>query len=211
MDPETTPDLGNSVDTDAAQPAQTDNWEQRFKDTQAAFTKAQQTLKEQEGVWEDEDALLARIGEKYPHLLMDDEPADDEPEFVPAEDPPAHDPRVDQALPQLQHLLEREAERQYQEDLSQLLGDRDVGEQGRKFIRAMTAQGGDNYKALEGAVNEWFSAFPEDDSKPGKKAPHVLTGGKAVDVGAPPNYSEMTPEESWEAMAARVRALEARG
>jgi hypothetical protein len=56
------------------------DWQKRYTDTQAEYTRQQQALKDAESVWEDEQALLARIGEKYPHLIADEE-TDDEDDF----------------------------------------------------------------------------------------------------------------------------------
>ena len=204
---ETTLEPENSVAEDAAA---VENYEQRFKDNQAAFTKAQQALKEEQSLWEDEDAVLARLGEKFPHLLVDEDDgsvSDDDDGFVPAEkDPPLHDPRVDEIDPRLRVLEEAEAERRYRADRDSLIGDREIPESGLKFIRAMTAQGGDNKKALESAVNEWFSLFPEDTTQKSKRAPHIPGGGQST-VEAPPDYDSMSLHERHAAMAARAQAM----
>jgi hypothetical protein len=54
------------------------DWQKRYTDTQAEYTRQQQALKDAESVWEDEQALLSRIGEKYPHLIADEETDEDD-------------------------------------------------------------------------------------------------------------------------------------
>lgn len=208
---EGTPDpmVENSPDTEAA--AET-NYEQRFKDTQAAFTKSQQALKDMESVWEDEDALVARIAEKFPHLVTEPEAdTDDSSDFVPGMAPPEEpDPRLEALDKRAAALEAAEAERQYQADLNKLLGDREVDQTGRKFIRAACALGGDNYKALESAVSEFLGLVGESSgsgSAPKKnRAPAVIPNGQAV-LGDVPDYDNMSQSERWDAMAARARAL----
>lgn len=82
VDPEGTPDAGNSPDPTAAQ----ENWEQRFKDTQAAFTKSQQELAAAQKLMNGEDPeALRSVLDRYGYELADDEddaddyedPADD--------------------------------------------------------------------------------------------------------------------------------------
>lgn len=206
---EGTPDpmVENSPDTEAA--AET-NYEQRFKDTQAAFTKSQQALKDMESVWEDEDALVARIAEKFPHLVTEPEAdTDDNSDFVPGMAPPEEpDPRLEALDKRAAALEAAEAERQYQADLNKLLGDREVDQTGRKFIRAACALGGDNYKALESAVSEFLELVGESSGSASKKnkAPAVIPNGQAV-LGDVPDYDSMSQSERWDAMTARARAL----
>jgi hypothetical protein len=84
VDPEQATPAGNSAD--AAQ----DNWEQRFKDTQAAFTQSQQELAALRKLANGEDPeafqqLLDRMG--YELDNEEDEPDEDPEEYI--EDPNA--------------------------------------------------------------------------------------------------------------------------
>lgn len=204
-DEQGTPITGDSPATDAAQDT---NWEQRFKDTQAAYTQSQQALKEAQSAWDDEDAVLARIAEKHPHLIAEDEPEEetDDDGFVPADqDIPPHDPRLDQILPVIDTFQADLADRAYQKDLQGFVGERELPEKGQQFVRALCAQLGDNAKALETAVNEWFALFPEE-KKERPKAPHTPGKGGAVTGGKP--WSELTPEERLERQLDRAAELE---
>jgi hypothetical protein len=71
-----------TVQTDDSSATQDEvDWQKRFTDTQAEYTRSQQALKDAQSVWEDEQALISRIGEKFPHLIADDE-TDDEDDYV---------------------------------------------------------------------------------------------------------------------------------
>lgn len=205
VDPEAQDTPGNSGSSDTPEIP----WQKRYEDLRPEFDRTTQALKEQESVWNDEDALLAAIGEKYPHLLTDDDEAEEAAEFVaePApEQAPPHDPRLDKLLPVIDSLQSDFTDRAYQKDLAEFVGDRELTGKGQKFVRALCAQNGYTHKALEGAVNEWFELFPEEE-KPKRKAPVVLPGGKTVEDG-PVDWSKMSRTEIDEYMAAKARALD---
>lgn len=189
-----------------------ENYEQRFKDTQAAFTKSQQALKDAESIWEDEETLISRIRERYPDWVAeDDAPVATDESFVEGENPPPvqpHDPRLDEILPQFQALQEAEAERQYHADLASLTQGREIPEKGRKLIRDAVRANGDNRKALESAVNEWFELFPVEEAETKtKKTNHVIVGGREVNP-AEVDWSKMSESDEVAYMSARARALE---
>lgn len=204
---ETTPDTGNSGSVEPQAPQAAENWEQRFKDNQTAFHESQQKLKAEQAIWDDEDALLERLGERYPDWLMGDDSDTTEDSTTTQESPaPAHDPRVDAALATLEGLQADKAERDYQNDLSTILAGRKVGDGGEEFIRAMTERGGDTRKALEGAVEKWFGLFPAEEKAPEKKrVSHVIAAGKMTEDGKP-DWSQMTEDEIDRFMAAEVVA-----
>jgi hypothetical protein len=56
---------------DSAEDTGSVDWQKRYTDTQAEYTKNQQALADERKVWEDEQALLARVQEKFPHLLAE--------------------------------------------------------------------------------------------------------------------------------------------
>ena len=187
-------------DSAQQQDTQETNWEQRYKDTQAEFTRKSQTLT-------DREALLAHIQENFPDMIAEEatEEAEDEDDLLDDEETPSEpkpDPRVD-------NLVAWQAEQQFEKDLKGFVGDRELTDKGRKVIQALTLNGGNNAQALKAAVDEWFEiAPPVEEEKPSKKkAPHVLAGGTtATDV---PDFSEMTRGEVDQWMIDRARALEA--
>lgn len=179
------------------------DWEKDYKELQAEYTRSQQALKDEQAAWADEQALLARIQEKHPHLIADGEDDlddEDDDEIEPERAEPKPDPRVD-------NLVQWQAEQQFERDLTKFIAGRELTDKGRKVIEALTQQGGNNPKALEAAVNEWFEISPVEEEKPKRKAPHVLAGGTtATDV---PDFSDMTRDQVDQWMIDRARALEA--
>src|SRR6266498_2172308 len=194
------------------------DWEKDYKELQATYTQSQQALKEAQGVWDDEDALLARIAEKHPHLIAEDDEDDDDSssgrwrqgrddqdgDFVPVDEPP-HDPRLDEVLPRIDALTAAEAERAYNADLAGLVGERELPQKGQQFVRALCNQLGNDAKALETAVNEWFALFPEE-KKERPKVPHTPGKGGAVTGGKP--WSELTNEEFLERQLEMAAAMD---
>lgn len=91
----------------AVEPASSHPWGDDFQPDRAwqAIQNGRQTEKElkerlqsEQSVWDDENALLARIAEKYPHLIAEED-EDDIPELEDEDDDPVvHDPRVDDLL-----------------------------------------------------------------------------------------------------------------
>lgn len=194
VDPEGTPDTGNSPAPDAA--AQ-ENWEQRFKDTQAAFTQSQQELKALQRLanGEDPDALQAVL-DKYGYEVADDEP---EPDYY-EPDQPAVDPLIGELANKTaqfeewqQQQIAIQAEQQFNTDLKETAGSRDVPQQGRDWILNQTLQNGANREALEQAAKAWFEFEDSLTAKKRPRAPHVPAGGQPATGGKDP--ADMTPSE----------------
>lgn len=191
-------------DSAVTQDASTEDvdWQKRYTDTQAEYTRSQQALKEQQSVWEDEQALLARIGEKYPHLIAEDDAEDDEDltEETPA---PQQDPRVDL-------LMQEMANQRWERDLGKVTGDRELTDFGRNILEQARQAGAiKNEDDLTKAVTDWFTYEdslrpPEETTR--KKAPHVLPGGQA-NTGAKP-FHEMTRKERLAHQLERAQGLE---
>jgi hypothetical protein len=198
---DTLPEENSSIEDTGSE--ETVDWQKRFTDTQAEYTRNQQALAEARRVWEDEQAFLEQAQEKFPHLFVEeeDETDDYEDDTADTDDVKAEDPRVD-------WLMKAEAERQYERDLTDVLGDREVPKQVRSWIKDRTLSLGNNRKALEKAVEE-FDAITAELSQPKKKprAPHVPAAGKAG-TGVK-DFSGMSREEIDAYMVERARALEA--
>lgn len=190
------------------------DWQQRYKDTQAAYTKNQQALSEAQKVWEDEQALLARVQEKFPHLLAEEEDdIDTSDDFEDDDDEiPAH---LAEKLKKLEALekwqQEIDAERGtalFKQHLAEELGDREVPAKVHDWIRDRTSALGNSRKALKQAVEEYdeitSALTPQSKKKP--RAPHVPAGqpGSAVR-----DFSKMTRDEIDAWMVERARAMEA--
>lgn len=184
------------------------DWQKRYTDTQAEYTRQQQALKEQESVWADEQALLARIGEKFPHLLADDEQEaeeddgdDESPEFMTKAEFDAW--KKDQATEEAQ----RQSAAQYEADIQKFAGDRELTQFGRNAIDASALRGEiKTPEQLEKAVNDWFAY--EDSLRgpePKRKAPHVLKSG-TPNTGVKP-FHEMTRKEREAYMVERAQGL----
>ncbi len=175
--PETpdTPSITEAADTD---------WQKRYSDLQPEYTRATQALKDEQSVWEDEQAALARLAEKFPHLF-EDETDDTEDDDVFEDEPaaPVQDPRVD-------FLAAKEAERQFEADFKQFNGDREVTGKGREWIEARSRHIADSTgkkwgpDTLKMAVDEYHEHVNEITSShlervtKSKKAPHTPAGGQ---------------------------------
>lgn len=203
VDPEGTP-AGNSPDpTDPVV-----DWEQRFKDTQAAYTKSQQELATERAAWEDEQALLTRLAEKHPHLLIDEEEPETDPE------PPTADPQIAQLTKQQQEFQawqqQVEADRaqeRFTKDLAAEAGDREIAAEARDWIYQRTIAGGNNRDALTNATKAWFEfedrlRTPPEPKRP--RVPHVPTGGGPAGGGK--DTADMTRQELSRYMLERIQA-----
>jgi hypothetical protein len=157
------------------------DWEKDYKALQAEYTRSQQTLKEHEGLWEDDEALAARLREARPQWFEEDEEETPLQEQTDDSEPvsPPPDPRVD-------WLAEREAKRQYAEDLSEVIGEREViGKKANDWIEARSrhiaaaANKPWDKKALAQAVDDYFE-FVEDVRGPVRRpAPSPPQPGSA--------------------------------
>lgn len=170
-------------------------WQKRYEDLRPEFDRTTQELAAERAAWEDEQALLARIAEKHPHLLAEEEETEEEYEETTPE--PARDPRVDAHDAWI-------AQQTYERDLSKFVGDRELSEQGREIVDALTLKAGNNAKALEAAVNRWFEiTAPPEKEQPKPPVPHVVANGSAVTSDKDP--SDMTRQELTAHMVERLR------
>ena len=203
------PDELPGEDTGAvATPAETTNWEQRYKDTHANWN----TLNERMTRFEkDPSAVLEFLQEKHPDLLVDDEPEAEETYVEPDEDeqPLTRAEWKAWQAEQAQAAKATAAQTQFETDFKQFVGDRELSKQGDAFVR-FAAQKGDikGPDDLKQTVDDWFTY---EDSLKGPKArprvPHVPANGQAATQV--PDWSKMTPGEINQYMVERVRAEEA--
>lgn len=193
-------------------PADTD-WQKRYSDLQPEYTRATQALKDHESIWEDEQALLGRIAEKFPHLMADpeeDTPYDDEDDEPTPSREPAPDPRVDR-------LLAIEAQRQYDADLKKFAGDRELDDDGREWVEARSRHLADKTGKpwgpdhLQKAVDDYFGHIEKAAQAhlarvaDSKNAPRTPPSGKA---GAKvPNLDDRREREAY--MRQRAAELDA--
>jgi hypothetical protein len=184
MTPDEAPD---TPDTPVTQehPADTTDWQKRYTDLQPEYTRTTQALKAEQDLWEDPDALAARLREKHPDWFEDDEEPDtDEPEYDTTPAQAETDPRIE-------WLASKEAERQYNADFKEFVGDREVHAKGKDWIEArsrhIAAQaakpwGPDHLKA---AVDDYFQFVDELTNEhlqkvtDSKKAPRTPPSGQA--------------------------------
>lgn len=187
----------DTVDTTTAAATQAEiDWQKRYADLQPEYTRTTQALKDAESVWDDEQALLARIAEKHPHLLIEDEP--EEEDTYEEQPEPKPDPRVD-------NLVAWQAEQQLERDINRFRGDRELSDEGRETVEMM-ARGnpaGFNAKSLEAAVNRYFQlTTPPDPEKPKPHATHVVANGAAVTDDVDP--SELSAADLTKRMVERL-------
>ena len=202
-----------TLNEDSAEDTAEVDWQKRYTDTQAAYTKNQQALAEAQRVWEDEQALLARVQEKFPHLLAEEEEeTEDEDELEddePAEVPAAVQKELDELRKWRQSIDGERGEQLFNQHLAEELGDREVPEKARDWIKDRTMSLGAHRNALKQAVEE-FAAIQEQLSESKKRkprVPHVPSGGQAATEVK--DFSKMTPGEINDWMVERARALEA--
>lgn len=150
---------------------------------------------------EDPEALMEFIRERHPNMVAEEPDPDPEPEYEPE---PGDDPRIQQLLAQNQQLTEWQAQverdrafNRFNEDLSNVAGEREISPQAREWIFHKTVETGDNKQALAKAAQAWFEfedslrAPAEPVSKP--RVPTPPAAGKTA-TGTKP-FSEMTRQE----------------
>jgi hypothetical protein len=153
---------------EGGQANQTHDWERDYKALQAEYTRSQQALKEQEGLWEDDEALSTRLREARPQWFEDEEEETPEPEYE-EDDPVAPTRSKVEQLEQWQAQVEAErAEARFTRDLNAELGEQKVPEKATDWIKARTASLGNNAKALKQAVEE-YRAIEEELRGPTRK------------------------------------------
>jgi hypothetical protein len=173
------------------QAPQTHDWEKDYKALQAEYTRSQQALKDHEGTWEDEQALLGRIAEKYPHLMAEEDEETPEPDYEQEDDPVAPLRSDMQEFKTWQQQVEAErAEARFSNDLRNELGDSTVPDKATDWIKARTAALGNNPKALKQAVEEYQSIADELRGPARKSAPTPPPAGKAGEQKRDPRNRE---------------------
>lgn len=187
-------------------------WQKRYEDLRPEFDRTTQALKEHESVWDDEDMLLKRVEEKFPHLLTgDDEPApdvedddEDEPQFV---------SRTEFERWQAEQRT-KESDRLFATDLKELTAERELPKPGKEWVTSRYQRGEfQNAGDLKKALDEWYAyedslRGPTEEPEPPKqrpRAPHVPSNGKAQ-TGVP-DWSQMSQTEIDKYMAERALAL----
>ena len=200
-----------TLEEDSAEDTQAEvDWQKRYTDTQAEYTRNQQALADERRVWEDEQALLARVQEKFPHLLAEEDDTEDEDGFEDEQD----DDEIARLRAESKQLREWqqavEAERRagaFNRDLNDALDGQEVSKEVRDWIYARTIALGDGQKNLKKAVEE-FNAIAEGfQPKKKPRAPHVPKTGSAG--GGQKDFSQMSQSEINDWMVERARALEA--
>lgn len=199
---------------DSAEDTGSVDWQKRYTDTQAEYTKNQQALADERKVWEDEQALLARVQEKFPHLMAEEDETEDEAEGDLEDTTP--DPSQFVSRKEFEDFQAwrngidgERGETQFKNDLAEELGDREVPAKVHDWIKDRTIALGANRKALKQAVAEFEEIQTELGSKkkPKPRVPHVPAGGSAAtDVK---DFSSMTRSQIDDYMVERARALEA--
>lgn len=207
---------------DTPTPTSTDTpdvpWQKRYEDLRPEFDRTTAALKDEQSVWNDEQAVLARIAEKYPHLMADEAPddADDEDELDIDDD----DPRF-QKLTELEkkaaahdqwiaEQAQKDATAQFNTDLTSEAGDRTLSRQAKEWIFNETIKLGDGRENLKKALSAWVE-FEDglgeqymERVKKSKRAPHVPSGGHTP--GEAPDWSSMSRDQQDELMAEMARA-----
>ncbi len=207
-DPTATPDNGNSAtldpepDTtvspqDEAISQEQIDWEKRAKDHQAAFTRSQQVLS-------DEEALLAHIAEKFPHLIAED--ADPDPDPDPDDlddDEPTPDPRLEQIEGWVQKQQAKEALEQFDTDLKEIVGDTPVSDRVKQAILRETLENGGTFDALKSVAEGWLE---EEGLKPAKARQRVPATPKGGTKPTPESWDDLSGRALDDAMIARLQA-----
>lgn len=212
--PETTPDTPATPDV-----ADTTDWQKRYSDLQPEYTRTTQALKAEQDLWEDDDALLARLREKRPDWVTGNEEEEDTPDYAEEDDDRPLTRAEWNAWQAEQEAAKNaaKAERQFETDLAEFVGERELSPHGEQFIQGCLAKGDFNGRNgaenLRKAVDGWFEyedglrgqAAPKPKDPP--RVPHTpTTGQSATQV---PNWDDMTRGEINQYMAEKVRASQA--
>lgn len=194
-------ETGGAVETPQDQPST--DWEKRYTETHAWGNKLNEELASERKVWDDEEAALARLAEKFPHLFEDDQDDDEEIEPEEAERPLTRaefeEWKRDQAASQQQQT----AQQMYEADLQKFLNGRELDEFADRAIRNTPVKNADELKAV---VDNWFEKYgPQPKERP--RVPHTPTTGQtATQV---PDWSQMSRGDINRLMAEQVLGSEA--
>jgi hypothetical protein len=197
------------AESGAQEASESVDWEQRYKDTHSNWN----TLNERMSRFEkDPNALIEFIQEKHPDLLAeeDEEEETEDEDFDVSPDPTAAElaelrKQVAEQQQWRQEIENDRGEQRFTRDLQTELGDREVNDRVKSWIKDRTYALGNNPKALKQAVEEWAEIAGELTAKPKPRASHVLPGGKTVTGNKP--WSEMTESEALAAQVERAQAF----
>lgn len=193
------------------------DWRKRYEDLQPDYTRKSQRLSELDRLLEGQDEDTFRtLMSQYGYEVADDGTIDTDPEDTldeeePYDEAPAADPRVEKLLEWQARMEQAIGQQRFAEDLNKTLGGREVDDIGQEWIKARTAQTGDNPAALEKAVNAWFEREEKrleaalQAHKQSKRAPHVPAAGKAATQV--PDLDDPNARRQW--MAQRYADLSA--
>jgi hypothetical protein len=203
-----TPVAGGPIGPDGT-PFDSARWDSYVQHTKAEKAELKQQLEQANGVWEDEQAALARFREKFPHLVQDEEPAPETPDYE--EDDPIAPLRSD--LDELKEWKQqRDAERAqatFDREVVEEAGERSLSRQAKDWILQETVRLGNGRENLAKATKAWLEFEDELRGPQRKPAPTPPQPGKAAEVD--PNASK-DPEQRRRArraqMAAQIEAMQ---
>lgn len=153
-------------------------------------------------VWDDEEAVFARVQERFPHWLDAEEEQEEDDEEFDDDDPRDRELRElrDRQKAHDEWIAQQNAEKEksrFEGDLQRFVGDRELSARADRAIRLEAATGSLGPKDLERLVNEWVEYEDGlrqsgiEHLRSSKKAPHVPAGGKA---GSGPKHDTSTTE-----------------
>lgn len=155
------------------------DWQKRYSDLQPEYTRATQALKEEQALWDDEAAAIARFQEKFPHLIAEpDEPENDPDLYEEDEDPHARkltelEKRQQAHDEYITRQLQKEDRETFNSDLSEEAGDRTLSRQAKDWIWNETVGAGGGRGNLKKAVAAWVEY--EDGVRAEAKAEYLKT------------------------------------
>lgn len=197
--------------------ADTTDWKDRYDHLQPEYTRTTQQLKDEQKVWEDEQAVLARIQEKFPHLIADDTDEteeveddaydDDDPRFAELAELKKKSATYDEWIA---NQVAKEDRAMFDTDLATEAGERELSAKAKKAIWNETLELGGGRENLKKALASWIEY--EDGLgeqymervKKSKRAPHMPANGKATTDT--PDWSQLSEDQQAELMAEQVRA-----
>lgn len=162
--------------------ADTTDWRTRYESLQPEYTRTTQALKDEQSVWEDEQAALGRLAEKFPHLFETEDEDTDLPEEGDEDDPVAPlNSRLDKFEQWQQQVENERGNARFKNDLQAELGDETLPKKANDWIKDRTAALGNNPKALKQAVEEYREIVGEIRGPSRKPTPTPPQPGKAAE------------------------------
>lgn len=207
-------------DTPTPTDADTTDWQKRYTDLQPEYTRTTQALKDEQAIWDDEQAVLARIAEKYPHLMADEDDTDDDDDDVTFDDDdtpqfaklsPEDEARLKAHDEWIAQQAQAQATEQFNKDLAEEAGDRSLSRQAKEWIFNETIKLGDGRDNLKKAFASWVE-FEDglgesylERVKKSKRAPHVPANGQTPNSDEV-DWSKLSRHDQDELMAEMARA-----